>query len=157
MVEEIATDFEVRAAVLKETRDLVYNINNCSNHVESAINGVAAGDHAAILWPLLCGMAKAKYHLLLCEPMNGEEAERCGLVSLCVEDEDVQDKALEVAVRLASGSTTAVRWTKYTLNNWLRVAGPVFDASVAMEFVGFGGPDVSEGIAAIREKRPPSF
>jgi enoyl-CoA hydratase len=26
--------------------------------------GVAAGDHAAIVWPLLCGMAKAKYHLL---------------------------------------------------------------------------------------------
>src|SRR6266513_2552049 len=30
--------------------------------------GVAAGDHAAIVWPLLCGMAKAKYYLLLCEP-----------------------------------------------------------------------------------------
>src|ERR671923_2569743 len=29
--------------------------------------GVAAGDHAAIIWPLLCGMAKAKYYLLLCE------------------------------------------------------------------------------------------
>jgi enoyl-CoA hydratase len=28
--------------------------------------GVAAGDHAAIIWPLLCGMAKAKYYLLLC-------------------------------------------------------------------------------------------
>ncbi|HEY5250125.1 MAG TPA: enoyl-CoA hydratase-related protein, partial [Acidimicrobiales bacterium] len=25
--------------------------------------GVAAGDHAALLWPLLCGMAKAKYYL----------------------------------------------------------------------------------------------
>ena len=27
--------------------------------------GVAAGDSAVINWPLLCGMAKAKYHLLL--------------------------------------------------------------------------------------------
>jgi enoyl-CoA hydratase len=26
--------------------------------------GIAAGDHAVLLWPLLCGMAKAKYHLL---------------------------------------------------------------------------------------------
>ncbi len=34
--------------------------------------GVAAGDHAAIIWPLLCGMAKAKYYLLLCEPISGE-------------------------------------------------------------------------------------
>ena len=44
--------------------------------------GVAAGDHAAIVWPLLCGMAKAKYYLLLCEQVIGEEAERIGLVSL---------------------------------------------------------------------------
>ena len=27
--------------------------------------GVAAGDHSAIVWPLLCGMAKAKYYLML--------------------------------------------------------------------------------------------
>ena len=33
--------------------------------------GVAAGDHAVIVWPLLCGIAKAKYHLLLCEPLDG--------------------------------------------------------------------------------------
>ena len=30
--------------------------------------GVAAGDHAAIIWPLLCGMAKAKYYLLTVRP-----------------------------------------------------------------------------------------
>ena len=46
--------------------------------------GVAAGDHAAIIWPLLCGMAKAKYHLLLCETLTGAQAERIGLVSLAV-------------------------------------------------------------------------
>src|SRR4029079_6043416 len=34
---------------------------------------VAAGDPEAILWPLLCGMARAKYHLLLCEPVDGVE------------------------------------------------------------------------------------
>ena len=49
--------------------------------------GVAAGDHAAICWPLLCGMAKAKYYLLTCDAMSGEEAERIGLVSLCVDDD----------------------------------------------------------------------
>jgi enoyl-CoA hydratase len=119
--------------------------------------GVAAGDHAAILWPLLCGMAKAKYHLLLCEPLTGEEAERIGLVSLCVDDVEVHDRALEIAVRLAAGSPTAMRWTKLALNNWLRLAGPTFDASLALEFLGFSGPDVVEGIAALREKRSPDF
>jgi enoyl-CoA hydratase len=119
--------------------------------------GVAAGDHAAILWPLLCGMAKAKYYLLLCEPIRGEEAERIGLVSLCVDDSELDATAMRVARKLQRGSKTAIRWTKYALNNWLRVAGPAFDASLAMEFLGFTGPDVREGIASLREKRAPRF
>jgi enoyl-CoA hydratase len=119
--------------------------------------GVAAGDHAAIIWPLLCGMAKAKYHLLLCEPVNGEQAEAMGLVSVVTEDDKVQDKALEIAIRLANGAPSAIRWTKYALNNWLRQAGPAFDASLAMEFMGMSGPEVREGVASYREKRPPVF
>jgi enoyl-CoA hydratase len=119
--------------------------------------GVAAGDHAAIIWPLLCGLAKAKYHLLLCEPVTGAEAERMGLVSLCVDDDQVHDKAMEIALRLAAGSQEAIRLTKYSLNNWLRMAGPTFDASLAMEFLGFSGPDVVEGVRAVREKRSPEF
>jgi enoyl-CoA hydratase len=118
---------------------------------------VAAGDHAAIIWPLLCGMAKSKYHLLLCEPVDGAEAERIGLVSLAVEDDQLLDKAYEVADKLAAGSQTAIRWTKYALNNWLRQAGPTFDASLAMEFMGFSGPDVQEGVASLRQRRAPRF
>ncbi|MGV7121280.1 enoyl-CoA hydratase/isomerase family protein [Sphingopyxis sp. 550A] len=119
--------------------------------------GVAAGDHAVILWPLLCSMAKAKYHLLLCDPVSGEEAERIGLVSLCVEDDELQEKALSVAKRLAAGAPTAIRFTKHALNNWMRAAGPAFDASLALEMMGFGGPEAREGLASFREKRAPDF
>jgi enoyl-CoA hydratase len=119
--------------------------------------GVAAGDHAAIIWPLLCGMAKAKYYLMLCEPISGEEAERIGLVSRCVDAADLRDTALGIARRLALGSATAIRWTKYTLNNWLRMMGPTFDASLAAEFMGFTGPDVREGVASHQERRAPGF
>jgi enoyl-CoA hydratase len=119
--------------------------------------GVAAGDHAAIVWPLLCGMAKAKYYLLLCEAVSGEEAERIGLVSLAVEEDQLLPRAYEVADKLANGSQSAIRWTKYALNNWLRQAGPAFDASLALEFMGFAGPDVQEGMASLRERRPPKF
>jgi enoyl-CoA hydratase len=189
LVADIADDFAVRARVLREARDLVYNIIDCSKPIVSAMHGpavgaglvvglladvsiaaksariidghtrlgVAAGDHAAIVWPLLCGMAKAKYYLLLCEPVSGEEAERIGLVSMCVEDDELHDAAMRVARKLARGSASAIRWTKYTLNNWLRVAGPIFDASLAMEFLGFTGPDVQEGIASLRDKRQPRF
>ncbi len=119
--------------------------------------GVAAGDVSVINWPLLCGMAKAKYYLLLCEPIYGEEAERIGLVSLCVEDDELQDKAMEIALRLVAGAPSAIRWTKYALNNWYRMAGPAFDASTALEMLGFTGPEATEGLAALREKREPNF
>lgn len=189
MIGEIIDDFETRARMWKEARDLVYNIINCNKPTISAINGpavgaglvaallcdisiagrgaritdghtrlgVAAGDHAAIVWPLLCGMAKAKYYLMTCDTLDGAEAERIGLVSLCVDDAQLQDRALEVARNLASGSASAIRWTKYALNNWLRMAGPTFDASTALEVLGFTGPDAREGLAALREKRPPKF
>jgi len=119
--------------------------------------GVAAGDHAVLVWPLLCGLAKAKYHLLLCEPLDGVEAERIGLVSLCVPEAELEERALAIASRLADGAQPAIRHTKLALNNWLRLAGPSFDASLALEFLDFAGPDVHEGVAAIREKRPPDF
>lgn len=189
LVAEIADDFETRARVMREARDLVYNVIDCSKPIVSAMHGpavgaglvvglladvsiaarsariidghtrlgVAAGDHSAIIWPLLCGMAKAKYYLLTCDPVSGEEAERIGLVSLCVDDDRLLEEALRVARKLASGSQSAIRWTKYSLNNWLRLAGPTFDASLAMEFLGFTGPDVKEGIASLKEHRAPRF
>jgi len=119
--------------------------------------GVAAGDHAAILWPLLCGMAKAKYYLLTSEFLDGREAERIGLVSLCVPPGELMVRAEAVADGLARGSQRSIRWTKRALNNWLRQAGPIFDQSLALEMLTFMDADVREGVRAIREKRPPRF
>jgi enoyl-CoA hydratase len=119
--------------------------------------GVAAGDHAVLLWPLLLGLAKAKYHLLLNEPLTGEEAERLGLVALAVEDEKVYEKALEVAERLAQGPREALSHTKHALNNWPRSFLAHFDASLALEFLGFYGSEVEEGLRALKEKRAPRF
>jgi enoyl-CoA hydratase len=189
MIEKMADDFQVRARVWKEAKDLVYNIVNCGKPIVSAIRGpafgaglacalmadipiaakdarlmdghtrlgVAAGDHAAIIWPLLCGMARAKYYLLLCEEISGETAAEIGLVALAVDDADLDAKALEVATKLARGAPSAIRWTKHALNGWLRAAMPAFDASLALEFMGFTSPEVQEGLAAMREKRGAVF
>ena len=119
--------------------------------------GVGAGDHAVLLWPLLCGMAKAKYYLLTADFIDGPEAERIGLVSRCVPDGRVLDEALEIAGRIAAGPRQAARWTKRTLNHWLRVAVPAFDAGVAYEMLSFLGEDVREGASALRERREPRF
>src|SRR5512145_442283 len=186
---KVCDDYDMRMQAMKESRDLVLNMINCSKPIVSAVRGwavgagiaaalladisiaakdakfsdghakigVAAGDHATILWPLLCGMARAKYYLLLSETFTGEEAERIGLVSLCVPADQLLPKALEVADRLALGAQQAIRWTKRSLNNWLRMAGPIFDQSIALEMLTFMGEDVREGLQAIREKRPPHF
>jgi enoyl-CoA hydratase len=119
--------------------------------------GVAAGDHAAICWPLMAGMAKAKYYLLTCDALSGEEAERIGLVSKCVEDDEVIDEAVRIAEQLATGAPTAIALTKHALNHWYRSAIPAFEASLGAEFLGFGGPEVREGLACHREKRSPDF
>jgi len=189
LLDELTNDYAARTRAIREARDIVMNVINCSKPIVSAIHGpavgaglvcalladvsvagrsariidghtrlgVVVGDHAAICWPLLCGMAKAKYYLLTCDTLIGEEAERNGLVSLCVDDGQEQARALEVAVQLAGMAQAAIRWTKHTLNHWYRQAGPIFDASLAYEFYGFGGPDAAEGLASHREKRPPTF
>jgi enoyl-CoA hydratase len=189
MIDDITNDYATRLRIMREARDLVYNVIECGKPIVSAMHGpavgaglvagvladvsvvgrkariidghtrlgVAAGDHAAICWPLLCGMAKAKYYLLTCDTLTGEEAERIGLVSLCVDDERVQERALAVAEQLANGAQSAIRYTKQTLNLWYRQFGAAFDASLALEFIGFGGPDAREGVASHREKRAPKF
>jgi enoyl-CoA hydratase len=188
-LQDLSSDHAVRARVMREARDMVYGVMNCSKPVVSAIHGpavgaglvigmmadisivgrkakivdghtrlgVAAGDHAAICWPLLCGMAKAKYYLLTCEALSGEEAERIGLVSKCVDDDQVHAEALRVATMLAEGSASAISWTKRSLNHWYRTAAPIFEASLGLEFFGFGGPDIVEGTASLLEKRGPDF
>lgn len=119
--------------------------------------GVAADDHAVAIWPLLCGMAKAKYYLMTSDVITGEEAERIGLVTFSVDDDEVDDRALQIAIRLARGAPAAIRWTKQSLNNWIRSAWPAFEASLAFGILGFTGPEAAEGLAALREKRSPQF
>jgi len=119
--------------------------------------GVGAGDHSVIIWPLLCGMARAKRFLLTADFLDAQEAERIGLVSMVVPHDQLMPTAMEFAEKLAKGPQHALRWTKRALNQWLRVMGPAFDYSLATEMLGFFGPDVKEGLQALREKRPPNF
>ena len=88
--------------------------------------GVAAGDHAAIVWPLLCGLAKAKYHLLLCEPRRRRRG-RADRARLAVRPRGRARGRARSRSRRGSppGSQPRSRHTKLALNNWLRLAGPI--------------------------------
>jgi enoyl-CoA hydratase len=180
MVDQMVADHEVRMKNLREARDVVYNMINCTKPIIAAVRGPAVGGGlvCAILSDISVvsrsaklidghtrlglaagdhGMARAKYHLLMCTTLSGQEAADIGLVSLAVDDDFVQQKALEIATQLAEGPPTAIRLTKYTMNHWLRMAAPIFDASLAFEFHAFTGPELAEGLASIREKRKPAF
>ena len=190
MVEEMTQDFDLRARVWREARDLVYNMINCSKIIVSAMHGPAVGaglvaglladisiaatqcaphrrPHAPgrrgrrprrdrVAAPLRHGQGEVLPAHLRDDQRRGGRAPRPGLRCTC-EESELQAKALEVARELAAGAQTALRWTKYSLNNWLRMAGPAFDASLALEVLGFTGPEAKEGVASHREKRKPVF
>ena len=189
LIDKQIHDYAVLTRVMQESRDLFYNMIDCSKPIISAIHGpavgaglvvalmsdisiaaktatildghtrlgVTAGDHSAMVWPLLCGMARAKYLLLTCDRISGAEAERIGLVSMAVDEDQLLEKAREIAERLSNGAQESIRWTKRSMNLWWKQNAGIFEASLGLEFLGFRGPDVVEGLNSHREKRKPNF
>lgn len=119
--------------------------------------GVVPGDHAALIWPMLCGLAKAKYFLMTNEPMTGEEAERCNLVALAVPPEELAARAVSVATKLTEVAPTALSMTKYVMNHYLRQNRTVFDLSAALEMANFAGAEAREAMRALAERSSPHF
>jgi 2,4-dienoyl-CoA reductase (NADPH2) len=150
----VAVGAGLAVAILADISIMAETARITDGHVKL---GVGAGDHATIVWPLLCGMAKAKYYLLTADFIDGKEAERIGLVSLTCPADELMARALKVADKLAAGSQQAIRVTKMSLNNWMQVARPIFDQSLALEMLCFLGEDAPHGVTAVREKRAPVF
>lgn len=141
-------------ALLADISIAAENARLADGHVRM---GVAAGDHSAIIWPLLIGMAKSKYYLMTSDFVSGREAERLGLVSMAVPDDELLDKAMAVATDIATGPRHAIKFTKRALNQWLLQAGPIFDHSLALEMLGFFSEDVLAGVEGIRQKNRPNY
>jgi enoyl-CoA hydratase len=76
---------------------------------------------------------------------------------MCVDDDKLLQAAREVARKLSHGAPEAQQLTKHSLNNWYRQQAPIFEASLGYEFLGFGGPEVVEGVRSHRERRAPKF
>lgn len=150
----VAVGAGLAVALMADISLMVEDARLTDGHVKL---GVGAGDHAAIIWPILCGMAKAKYYLMTAEFINGAEAERIGLVTFATPRDELMLRARAIADQLAAGSQTAISATKMSLNNWMQMARPIFDNSLALEMIGFLGDDAREGLAALKEKRTPDF
>jgi len=120
--------------------------------------GLVAGDGGAVVWPLLIGPARAKEFLMRGRLVNGEEAFGLGLVNHCAPADEVLAKATALAEELASLPPLAVRWSKLSVNKWLKhQLNLILDASVAYEMLSMNSKDHHEAAMAFIEKRPPQF
>lgn len=120
--------------------------------------GIVAGDGGAVIWPLLVGPARAKEFLMRGNLINGAEAAKMGLVNYAVPPEMVIPRANELARELADGATLAIRFTKLSVNKWLKdQVNLILDASLALEMLTFATDDHREAARAFVEKRKPQF
>jgi enoyl-CoA hydratase/carnithine racemase len=120
--------------------------------------GLVAGDGGAVIWPLLIGPARAKEFLMRGHLVNGSEAAQMGLVNYAVPAEEVMPKARALAQELADGPTWAIRWSKLSVNKWLKdQVNLILDASLAYEMITMTTEDHKEATRAFVEKRKPQF
>lgn len=120
--------------------------------------GVVAGDGGAVAWPLAIGPARAKEYLMTGDPLSAVEAERIGLVNHVVPDDQLEERAMAFARRLAAGAPMAVRFTKMSVNKLVKEAlASAFDLSLAYELTTFQSDDHKEAVAAFLGKRSPTF
>ena len=120
--------------------------------------GIVAGDGGAAIWPLAVGPARAKEYLMTGDPVPAVEAERIGLVNHVVPADELQDRAMAFAERVASGAPLAIQYTKQAVNKVVKDAlNLAFDTSTALEIVTFQSDDHKEALKALGEKRKPKF
>lgn len=119
----------------------------------AAVMDAALHREVARLWRDVAADGSVRAVLLAGVTFSGAEAEAMGMVSLAVPDEEVDAHGLRIAARLTAGPPQALRATKRAINQWVRQAAPVFEASLAAEVLGAAGPEGREGFDAFAEHR----
>ena len=120
--------------------------------------GLVAGDGGCVIWPQLIGFNKAKELLMLGDMLKAHEADKYGLINHLVPHEELDAKTSEIAGRLASGATKAIRFTKITANLPLRkLATELMDVSLPYEALTNMTRDHQEAVNAFNEKRKAQF
>jgi enoyl-CoA hydratase/carnithine racemase len=92
--------------------------------------GLSPTSGMTYLLPRIVGLGRALYLALGAENIDADEAERIGLVSRVIAEEDLLAEAEAFARRVASYPRLGVRWTKRTIHDGLDVD---FDAATRLE------------------------
>ncbi|MEV8526554.1 MULTISPECIES: enoyl-CoA hydratase family protein [unclassified Streptomyces] len=121
--------------------------------------GLSGGDMgAAYLLPRVVGLGHATRLLMLGEPVRAPEAERIGLLSELTDEGCADERAADLARRLADGPALAYAQTKALLTAELDMPlAAAVEMDAATQALLMTGEDYAEFHASFTEKRPPKW
>ncbi|HEV2310849.1 MAG TPA: enoyl-CoA hydratase-related protein [Acidimicrobiia bacterium] len=124
----------------------------CSAFIRTGLTGTDIG--ISYLLPRLIGAGRALDMIVTGREVDAVEAERMGLVTRLVADDELEDAALELARGMAGFTATGLVLTKEVF--WHNVETPTLAAALAMEnrnqTIAGRTPEVQEYIAAYRTR-----
>jgi enoyl-CoA hydratase len=124
-------------------------------------NGLTASELGlSYLLPKAIGTSRAFEAMLTGRDIDAEEAERIGLVSRTVPDDDLLDTCYEMAERIASFSRPGTELTKRTLWSGLEAGsleGHMQAEGLGQLYVRLLTANFEEAVAARADKRAPAF
>jgi cyclohexa-1,5-dienecarbonyl-CoA hydratase len=114
---------------------------------------------ACPLLPMLCGPGRAAQIVFTGDPLTAADAERAGLVAMCVPDDRVDDEAVALCRRIARHSAAALRIAKRALRAGEAAARPAAFATAERLYLRdlMGTADAVEGLKSFLEKRQPTW
>ena len=119
--------------------------------------GVVPEAGSSMLLPLTVGMAWANDILLAGRVLNASEALQAGLVSRVLADDELLDRAMEVAQSLAASAPNAMRQSKQLIRQHRAIVAERM-ADEAVRFAAqLASPEFAECTAAFMQKRKPVF
>ena len=120
--------------------------------------GIHQGFGMSVTLPQLLGPSRAAQVLYSAKRYKGEEAVAIGLADECVPNEQVRERALEVATEIAANAPLALRAIKSTLRLGLgdRVR-EITQREAQLQAELSASDDAKEGIAAVGERRAGNF
>lgn len=120
--------------------------------------GIIPGDGGTQRLPRLVGLGRAMEMILTGDFIDAEEAYRIGLVNKIFPHEELMEKAMELAKKIALRPPLAVRYAKETVNRSLEgstVSG--FALESFLHALSCTTEDKKEGVSAFLEKRKGKF
>ncbi len=120
--------------------------------------GLVPDGGSSWILPRLAGLAQATRMMMLGEKIHGEEAERIGLITKCVEDDALIAEATAIAEKLAAGPTVALAQMKANLRRGLQAdLGTALQMEADGQRIAGSSEDAAEGGKSFLEKRKPVF